>query len=206
MSAKAFDEYVLDWWQGYVPDTSEENRRYMMEQLIGEEECIDDYIPEDAASVEEWLSDYDTVDAIYSTFLYECSEKPDDAPDLESFLADMYKQAYTCSYSYAQDFIEDMAYHSSGYSDPTGFFEDLQAGGCSSGMIGMLIYNSDCKDIYIKNIDDMEEFVEEFSEELGETIHLSTPRYTSVCWLVTRNLHIGSDEHYSLMYFKVTRT
>ena len=30
------------------------------------------------------------------------------------------------------------------------FFEDLQHGGCISGMIGEFIYNNDCKEFYIK--------------------------------------------------------
>ena len=57
-------------------------------------------------------------------------------------------------------------------------------------MIGMLIYNSDCKEIYIEHIDDMEEFVKELESEMGEPIrnrdHL--PHYTFVCWLCYEEL------------------
>jgi hypothetical protein len=65
------------------------------------------------------------------------------------------------------------------------FFNDLQHGGCQSGMISEFIYNSDCKDFYIKHIDDLEEMKEELEDNLGEPIQNrnSLPHYTFLCWL-----------------------
>jgi hypothetical protein len=87
--------------------------------------------------------------------------------------------------SYVDDFVQDIAYHMEGYGDAKGFFEDLAYGGCVSGMIGMFIYNSDCKKFYIDHIDDMENFKSELEEELGEPIKNTRelPHYTFMCWL-----------------------
>jgi hypothetical protein len=65
------------------------------------------------------------------------------------------------------------------------FFNDLQNGGCISGMIGEFIYNSDCKEFYIKHIDDLEEMKEEMEEGIGEPIanRHNLPHYTFLCWL-----------------------
>jgi len=65
------------------------------------------------------------------------------------------------------------------------FFEDLQYGGCQSGIIGEFIYNSDCKDFYINHIDDLEEMREDLEEQLGESIQNRNrlPHYVFMVWL-----------------------
>jgi len=65
------------------------------------------------------------------------------------------------------------------------FFEDLQKGGCQSGMIGQFIYHSDCKEFYIANIDELEEIKADLEEQIGEPIknRLELPHYTFMCWL-----------------------
>lgn len=65
------------------------------------------------------------------------------------------------------------------------FAEDLQQGGCISGMIGNFIYNNDCKNFYIEYIDELEGMKEDFENELGESIknRHSVPHYTFMCWL-----------------------
>lgn len=87
--------------------------------------------------------------------------------------------------SFVDDFVEDIAYHMEGYNDAHGFFKDLAYGGCVSGMIGMFIYNSDCKEFYIEHIDDMENFKSELEDELGEPIKNRDEQlhYTFMCWL-----------------------
>ena len=44
---------------------------------------------------------------------------------------------------------------------------------------------ADCKDFYIKNIDDLEEMKTDLEEQLGDTIQNrnSLPHYTFICWL-----------------------
>ena len=88
-------------------------------------------------------------------------------------------------WSFVDDFVDDIVYHMTGYDNAEGFFKDLEYGGCSSGMIGMFIYHSDCKKFYIQHIDDMENMKEELEEEMGEPIQNRNhqPHYTFMCWL-----------------------
>lgn len=64
------------------------------------------------------------------------------------------------------------------------FLEDLQKGGCISGMIGEFIYNSDCKEFYINNIDELEEFKSEYEEQVGEQVknRFELLHYTFIVW------------------------
>lgn len=92
-------------------------------------------------------------------------------------------------YSFAKDFNDIILSHLGNYgvtkAGLKSFFEDLQQGGCISGMIGEFIYHNDCKDFYIKHIDDLEEFKSELEAELGEAIENrhKTKHYTFVVWL-----------------------
>lgn len=65
------------------------------------------------------------------------------------------------------------------------FLEDLQHGGCISGMIGDFVYHHDCKQFYVKHIDSLEEFKEELEESFGEPIQNrhNTKHYTFIVWL-----------------------
>lgn len=65
------------------------------------------------------------------------------------------------------------------------YFEDLQKGGCMSGMVSEFIYHSSCKEFYIKYIDDLEEIKLELEDSIGEPIknRHELPHYTFVCWL-----------------------
>lgn len=97
---------------------------------------------------------------------------------------------YIKDYDFAEELLEDMAEECESYTNPTGFFQDLQHGGCVSGMIGMFIYNADCKKFYIDHIDNMEDFVEELEDEIGESIKnkQKLPHYTFICWLCYEEL------------------
>ena len=101
--------------------------------------------------------------------------------------------------SFADEFVSDMAYKASDYDDPKSFFKDLQYGGCASGMIGMLIYDDDCKDIYCRNIDDMESYLEEKAEEYGMPFENSSDltHHVFVCWLCYELL---ADEIYTALF------
>ena len=64
------------------------------------------------------------------------------------------------------------------------FLEDLQHGGCISGMIGDFVYHSDCKAFYIAHIEDLEGFKNELEDQLGEPIvNKKIVHYTFMCWL-----------------------
>ena len=65
------------------------------------------------------------------------------------------------------------------------YLQDLQKGGCISGMVNEFIYNSDCKEFYIKHIDDLEEIKTDLEDSIGESIknRHELPHYTFVCWV-----------------------
>lgn len=194
---KTFNEFVLDWWHDYLGKADETTLKALMENLIGEEETIEDYIPEDAASLYDWLyANMSDASEIYDKYFSFSNDglNPDTMPKTEELAYQMLKENADWFIhrsptqqgslpSFAESFLRDMANHIAGYGNPEGFFKDLQHG-CSSGMIGMLIYNDDCKKIYIEHIDDMEEYVEQISEELGYVENKNKlPHYTFICWM-----------------------
>lgn len=65
------------------------------------------------------------------------------------------------------------------------FLEDMQNGGCMSGMIGDFVYHHDCKEFYITHIEDLEEFRTELEHQFGEPIQNQHEivHYTFVVWL-----------------------
>lgn len=64
------------------------------------------------------------------------------------------------------------------------FLEDMQKGGCMSGMISNFVYHHDCKEFYIRHIEDLEEFKTELEYQIGhiENRH-KIVNYTFVVWL-----------------------
>lgn len=64
------------------------------------------------------------------------------------------------------------------------YLEDLQKGGCISGMVSEFIYHSDCKEFYIKHIDDLEEIKSIYTQDIGQEVknRHDLPHYTFVCW------------------------
>lgn len=190
---KTFEEFVTDWWQKYLSEADDNTLKSLMENLIGEEEAIEDYIPEDAGRPYDWLLDNMTADEIYDKYFSFENDGlcPDNMPDTQEFVYEMLKEnaswwnGYTKTLpSFAEGFLRDMACHIADYDSPLGFFKDLQHGGCVSGMIGMLIYHSDCKRIYIEHIDDMEDYAEQIYDEVGYVKNrYSSPHYTHICWL-----------------------
>lgn len=66
-----------------------------------------------------------------------------------------------------------------------GLLNDITRAGCISGIVGEFIYNSDCKEFYIKWIDELEEMREEMEEQLGERIsnRHEVPHHVFICWL-----------------------
>jgi len=87
--------------------------------------------------------------------------------------------------SFEDDFKQIILNKIEGYYSPQNFFEDLQQGGCMSGLISEFVYNSDCKDFYIQNIDDLEWMRQDLENEIGEQIknRHDLPHYVFVCHL-----------------------
>ena len=189
----SFKEYVLDWFHQLVEEhyTDKEWQRDLFAQLgYNETEYLDE-----GQSIYDFLLEMSDENEVYeSLFGYESKVKClDDLPDTEGFLKTMFKEVgkdYIKDYDFAEELLEDMAEECEGYATPIGFFQDLQHGGCQSGMIGMFIYNDNCKEFYVTHIDSMETFKEDFEEELGEPIKniQRLPHYTFLCWLCYEEL------------------
>lgn len=83
------------------------------------------------------------------------------------------------------DKVEGSGYDGNTKQQLKSFFEDLQHGGCISGMINEFIYNYDCKQFYVKHIDALEDIKTELEDQFGEPIanRHNAPRYTFLCWL-----------------------
>lgn len=189
----SFKEYVLDWFHQLVEEhyTDKEWQADLFHQLgYNETEYLDEGV-----SIYDFLLEMSDENEIYEAlFGYEAKVKTlDDIPDTEGFLTRMFQEVgkdYTKEYDFANELLEDMAGQCFNYANPAGFFQDLQCGGCASGMIGMFIYHSDCKDFYINHIDSMEDFVEELEDELGCSIknEAKMPHYTFICWVCYEEL------------------
>lgn len=188
-----FKEYVLDWFHQLVEEhyTDKEWQADLFHQLgYNEAEYLDEGV-----SIYDFLLEMSDENEIYEAlFGYKAKVKTlDDLPDTEGFLTRMFQEVgkdLIKEYDFAEALIEDMAFNCDGYDTPEAFFQDLQYGGCASGMVGMFIYNSNCKDFYIKYIDDMEAFMENWEEEVGETCKNSQklPHYTWLCWFCYEEL------------------
>ena len=94
------------------------------------------------------------------------------------------------NYSFIDEFNRIIEESTEGYSGNAknklkSFLEDMQKGGCMSGMIGEFIYHSDCKGFYISHIEDLEEFKSELEESIGEVINNrhKIVHYTFIVWL-----------------------
>lgn len=187
-------EYVLDWFHQLVEEhyTDKEWQADLFHQLgYNEAEYLDEGV-----SIYDFLLEMSDENEIYeSLFGYSAKVKDlDDLPDTYGFLKDMFYEVgkdLIKKYDFAEVLLQDMAEFGDSYVNPIGFFEDLQNGGCQSGMIGMFIYNNDCKRFYIDHIDDMDSFVEDLGEELGEPVTPGSDvshRYVWVCWLCYEEL------------------
>ena len=57
-------------------------------------------------------------------------------------------------------------------------------------MIPDFVYHDDCKEFYIKHIDDLEDYVIDIEEQIGEPVRntYKLPRYTFVVWLCFEEL------------------
>jgi hypothetical protein len=171
MKENTFKEQLNDILDSWFDDQDEETRTFALQGLNVEEKKF---------SGLEWEEKYK---------LFEL--KPFGLMSKTKCLISIFTKAADSrvNFSFTEKFIADMVDHVENYDSPLGFFNDLTHG-CQSGMIGMLVYNSDCKSIYIQHIDDMEQFKEEMEYELGEAVRDRNrlPHYTFLCWLCYEEL------------------
>lgn len=105
-------------------------------------------------------------------------------------LANLLNKSNYKDFDFVDEFNAIISDQIAGYDGKTkeqlkSFFNDMQKGGCQSGMIGEFIYHSDCKVFYIKYIDDLEQMKEDLEEQLGDHIEnrQKIVHYTFMCWL-----------------------
>lgn len=98
---------------------------------------------------------------------------------------------YQKELSFFIPFVGIVLYHSEQYGEDTpienlrSFLEDMQQGGCQSGIIWEFVYNSDCKDFYTQHIDDIENAISNYESDYGiVSNNTGTPRYTFAVWFV----------------------
>lgn len=180
-----FNEYVVDWFQTKVETATDVEVAQLFDTMEYPE--VEDK--------REFLMNVENGQEIYEKLFGFFKRERNSCLNGEqcTLLADIFDQAVPemrREYNYVDELIDNMADECNGYDNPLGFFKDLAYGGCKSGMVGMFIYNCDCKDFYIKHIDDMESFVENFEDELGEPITNKDklPHYTFICWLCYEEL------------------
>ena len=180
---KDFNEYVIVWFQDFVSDHENDSEwvKSLAEQL--------GYEQDDEETPLDYLQTMDDVDFIYtSLFGGNSCVLVDDLPSTEDFavkmLADTAADLKLSKYDFVGELLDDMAEQIEGYDTPLGFFKDLSYGGCSSGLIGMFIYNYDCKEFYIHHIDSMEDFKENWENMMGTSVRNTEglPHYTVLCW------------------------
>lgn len=204
MEQDEFGKYVVSWFHNYIKE-HEENED-LLQSLFNtvcpreEGDSFSDWLDEDE-TVRDWLLAQDA-EVIYDRLFANGGHGVlDDMPDTEFFVKKMLKNAAKeldlDKYEFTDEFIEDMASHIINYDSPIGFFNDLQYGGCQSGMIGMVIYNNDCLRLYGKYANDMEEFREELEDEIGSPLRRdsSLRHYTWICWFTYEELAYRIAQH-----------
>lgn len=180
---KDFNEYVIVWFQDFVSDHENDSEWVgnLAEQL--------GYEHDDEETPLDYLQTMDDADSIYkSLFGFQRSVSIDGFPSTDDFvvkmLADTAADLKLSKYDFVGELLGDMAMHIEGYDSPLGFFKDLNYGGCESGLIGMFIYNYDCKMFYIHHIDSMEDFKQDWENMNVESVKNTKdiPHYTFMCW------------------------
>lgn len=115
---------------------------------------------------------------------------------LDSMMDKAFEKAGVDDYSFSEELKRIYKRHVEDRTTVDDFFNDLAYGGCRSGMIGEFVYADDCKEFYVKHIDDLEVYKRDLEEMLGEPImdkDLSHPEL--VTWLVVEDVaHRVSDE------------
>ena len=193
----SFEKYVVDWFHEFVKDHEDDGEWcvHLLDAICPDEMPLF-WQSCDGKKCFQRLTEISDAKIIYEKLFGDSSGSLilDDLPDNYQFVQDMLLEVgkdYIKKYDFAKDFLEDMAYNADGYNNPLEFFQDLQHGGCMSGMIGMIIYNDDCKKFYIEHIDSLEFFFDDLEKELGEPIQKKDCypyRYVFICHLCYEEL------------------
>lgn len=108
---------------------------------------------------------------------------------MRTYVENLIKKAGLSAYSFADSFVDIITMGMDDRGDDVegafaSFIEDLQYGGCASGLVGDFIYTADCESFYVCHMDDLEEFIAVLESEIGPVSNKrELPRATFVCWL-----------------------
>ena len=96
-----------------------------------------------------------------------------------------------------KDLAEMIAQDSADYENPKEYLEDVMHYGCVSGCANSVIYDKDTKAFYVKYIEEIDLFISQYEDEIGERITLDNPRSNYAVWfcyetiadIIYRNLY-----------------
>lgn len=104
---------------------------------------------------------------------------------MKEALSRTFEEAGLADRSFSTDMQTVLLDHMAKYDNPVDGVEEISIHGCVSGILSDFVYYSDTKEFYTKHIDDIEDFIYDLEDDLGESITLDHPRYNSAVWLVT---------------------
>lgn len=108
---------------------------------------------------------------------------------LDSMMDKAFEKAGVDDYSFSEELKEIYKDHIESYPGVDGFFDDLAYGGCRSGMVGEFVYTDDCKEFYLKHMDDLEDYKSDLENDLGESITDDDLTHAElVTWLVVEEV------------------
>lgn len=108
---------------------------------------------------------------------------------LESMMDKAFEKAGVDDYSFSEELKAIYKRHVEDRTTVDDFFSDLAYGGCSSGMMGEFVYTQDCKEFYLKHMDDLEAYKRDLEEDLGEPITNDDLTHVElVTWLVVEEV------------------
>lgn len=78
------------------------------------------------------------------------------------------------------------------------YIEEVVQHGCVSGVVSMFIYNSDCREFYLENVLDMDEWIANL--DYDQRPSLESPRFVSLCWFAYETISADLQDRLYLGY------
>ena len=180
-----FDNYVVNWYKEVMHTTPNSELIEFME--------LGDTVRITGNSEREVLME--CAQEKYAGYIYTHLIANGKTISPEDFLRYVFEQEFDGliqEYEFIPAFLSNMAFEAAHYNsaNPRDFFDDLGAHGCVSGVVGMVAYHDNNRKIYMQYLDDLEDFLADFEEAVGEPVRNEKrlPRYTFVVWFCYQEL------------------